>query len=107
MTDFTLFLFRKLCQLFVGSVADKLIAQCNVVINTVIHIRYPRVVGIPAEVGEAGHVVTGQPGRGYFVRTAFLQVEEATHVVLSAVAAQIRITAFFLSGSYHCRIDFP
>ncbi len=89
-----------------GAVAQKLIAKRDVIIDAVIHVGHPWVIGIPREVGDVAGLVAREPCAGHLVGTALLQVEERAHVVVAVVAAQVGIVAALaLAVDDHRRVD--
>ena len=79
-------LFAKLGYLIVRAVTQELVTQRDVVEDAVVHVRHPRVVAVPGQVGDVGRLVASQPGAGHLVGAALLQVEVAAHVVIAADA---------------------
>ena len=74
---------RERRKLRVGAVAKELVAQRYVVVDAIVHIAHPCIVGIPLHKGYVGHVITGKPCVRHFVCRALLEVNEHTHVVLA------------------------
>ena len=92
--------FRERRNLRVRTVAQKLVAECDVVINAVVHVRHPSVVGVPLHKRDVGHVVARKPRVGHLVGRSFLKVEEGAHVVFAMIGRIVHARAFLASGCH-------
>ena len=100
MTDVCLFAFAESGNLAVAGIPQKFVAEGDGVINAVVGVGYPGVVYVPGQISQSFYVIPFEPGGCDFFRAAFLHVEVATHVVVPAIARQIRVTAaLFLAGN--------
>ena len=94
--DFFLLGFAKGGDALVGRVAQELVAEGDVVEQAVVHVRHQQVVGVPGEVGQPGHVVTGQPSVDDLVRAALLHVKVVTHIVPTLIGSEVCFSAALL-----------
>ena len=92
--------FRERRDLRVGAIAQELVAERDVVINTIVHVRHPSVVGIPLHKRDVGHVVARKPRVGHLVGRSFLKVEEGAHVVLAMIGRIVHARAFLACGCH-------
>ena len=68
----------------VRAVAQELVAERNVIVDAIIHVAHPSVVGVPLHERDVGHVVAREPRVSHLVRRTFLKVEEGTHISCQA-----------------------
>ena len=107
MPDVCLFAFSELGNLIITRIAQEFVTQSDSIIDTVIHIRYPGIISIPGQISKITYLITFKPGRCQFIGATLLQIEIATHIILTVIATEISIaTAFFLSGSNKRNIEF-
>ena len=107
MADVCLFAFSELGNLIITRIAQEFVTQSDSIIDTVIHIRYPGIISIPGQISKITYLITFKPGRCQFIGATLLQIEIATHIILTVITTEISIaTAFFLSGSNKRNIEF-
>ena len=107
MAYFRLLTLTEFFNLPVGGITQEFIAKRYGVVNTIIRIGHPRIIGIPTQISKSTHFFASQPGVDHLVGATFLHIEVTAHIVVTEVTVEVFISAaFFLSGNDERHIKF-